>query len=528
MFKTARFKLHNPSRHKATVLRYAMERYHLTLKRVIEVSLADPALLEKISLPDKKGRLRVNGFATQKFLYTIAPKGGPISPLRDYLVGDAAAMVLSHFKKLEKGANLSNPPTVGLLKALTPEEKTARTEDFAASIRFPIKPQQEEKIGKATAAGQTRVARRLESIYRSWAGTRAAGELLRSLDVPLPRPIEFTRPEFGRGYLLARNKDKYYLLVRLFSEGHRYRAKVKLNPGFVDIRKGEVLDGKAYPGLIFPLEFARDYHQQEYLCNGRPQSAKIILKRNEAGQEEFFVHVAFKFTATPVQTCTFLGIDRGAAMIGAGSLVDSRGLLLPHRFDLHGEAFNQAMARERSWIADQQKKGIQKSRRFRIRGRRSDIVIGEYGNRLIAAALEHKSQIVLEKIQAVAMNRFLLQSQFRKLHSVLSYKAARVGLPEPLEVPAQRTSQTCGQCGHWAPENRPKKDAQGQALQDVFLCTGCGYRANADHNASHVIALRGLHQSDKGGKFRKFAEFQSWLQGLTRPDGGIGSPIAGL
>ena len=36
MFKTARFKIHNPSRHKAAMLMYALTHYHLTLKRVLE------------------------------------------------------------------------------------------------------------------------------------------------------------------------------------------------------------------------------------------------------------------------------------------------------------------------------------------------------------------------------------------------------------------------------------------------------------------------------------------------------------
>ncbi len=60
MFKTARFKIHNPSRHKAAMLRYALENYHHTLKRVLETALADPELRTKRSLPNPKGELRVN------------------------------------------------------------------------------------------------------------------------------------------------------------------------------------------------------------------------------------------------------------------------------------------------------------------------------------------------------------------------------------------------------------------------------------------------------------------------------------
>ena len=60
MFKTARFKVHNPSRHKSVMLWYAMTRYHQTLKAVLEEALALPDLLERVSQPDKKGKLRPN------------------------------------------------------------------------------------------------------------------------------------------------------------------------------------------------------------------------------------------------------------------------------------------------------------------------------------------------------------------------------------------------------------------------------------------------------------------------------------
>ena len=68
------------------------------------------------------------------------------------------------------------------------------------------------------------------------------------------------------------------------------------------------------------------------------------------------------------------------------------------------------------------------------------------------------------------MGRFLRQSQFTKLKQMLTYKAEREGLPAPVEVPAAYTSQTCAKCGCKDAANRPKKDAVGKAIQDVFLC----------------------------------------------------------
>jgi len=199
---------------------------------------------------------------------------------------------------------------------------------------------------------------------------------------------------------------------------------------------------------------------------------------------------------------------------GAGTIIDREGRVVADKIDLSGAAFSAEMARWRKRIAELQRKGIQRHRAFRLRGRKADIAIGEYANRLVAEAVKHKSQIVLESIKGTTMARFLTQSQFQKLHQALCYKAERLGLPAPVEVPAAYTSQTCAKCGDKDPANRPKKDAAGHAIQDVFRCVSCGYEANADDNASEVIALRALHQEPKGGRFQKFDAFQSWLKEL--------------
>ncbi len=117
------------------------------------------------------------------------------------------------------------------------------------------------------------------------------------------------------------------------------------------------------------------------------------------------------------------------------------------------------------------------------------------------------------------MGRFLKQSQFARLFQMLSYKARRVGLPEPMEVPAARTSPTCANCGHWAKENRPRKDASGKPLQDRFRCVQCGHEANADENASIIIALRGLQQIGNDGRFTKWIDFEPWLKKILGRDG---------
>ena len=265
-----------------------------------------------------------------------------------------------------------------------------------------------------------------------------------------------------------------------------------------------------------PLEFGRDFHESEYLEHGCPQSAKLMVKRNDEGREDFYIHIAFEFTPEPIPIETFLGIDRGAAMIGAASVISTNGDIVERRMDLEGTVFNRELKRFELLIAEAQKKAQRKPRLFRLRRRWAAVVVGEYANRIVAEAVKHKSQIVLEKLDARSMARFLSHSQFRKLHDALTYKAERAGLPKPIEVPAAYTSQTCAQCGNCNAANRPKKDASGRPLQAVFLCTQCGYEANADQYASEIIALRALHQSLNEGRFQKFPVFQEWLIGLRR------------
>lgn len=540
MFKTARFKIHNPSRHKSVMLWYAMTHYHLTLKTVLEKTLAIPDLAERVSQPDKKGKLRPNRFAVAKVVRQNTPANWELAPLRDYLIGDASAMIMSHLGKAYKGVNESNPPSMPDLDPMSNEDFLNAYREFTdPHARLAVKPQQQERIDGATAKRETRVAKRLEKIYINWAISRAAGQVLRKLEGELPRPLEFTHTEFGRGCMLTSRNGNYYALIRLFSEGHRYREKKEIQNGFIDLKTHEPLDGKVYPGLILPLEMDRDFHEFEYLTHGKVQSAKLVVKRRPRSESnakrgiadgkqeiqfdpheyDFYVHAAFEFQPEPVETETFLGIDRGAARLGAATLVDQEGKLIQSGFDLDGAAFAVEMRHFEAQTRRLQQRGIQRSRRFSLRGKRADAILGEYANRIVAIAAEHRSQIVIEAIKGTVMGRFLKQSQFAKLKQMLTYKAERLGLPAPIEVPAAYTSQTCAVCGHKDPANRPRKDEKGKAIQDVFKCVACGHVENADSNASRIIALRGLHQIANGGKFKKFEVFQQWLKEAIGRDG---------
>ena len=505
MFKAASFKIHNPSRHLRTMLRRAMDEYHNTLKLVIETALNDPGFPANITAPHKHtGKPKAQQTLLSKYLYRITPKHLHIAPLRDHLVQDASAMLRSYLSKRENGDPMAKPPTLPDLAAPDPAAVQKAVDEFISRIEFDVKPHQAEKIAEARNQNHPRVAHRLENTYRSWAATKAAAQMLRTIEPAHPVPLFTDRSEKSRGFLFTLRNGNYYLLARLFSEKSRYHRRSFALPAMVDVRTGESLEGIKYPGVILPLELGRDHHEREFVAHGKPKSVKLLVRQTPRG-DEFFANVSFEFNPDPIKTETFLGIDRGASIIAAATVIDSAGRVL-HQDELSGAAFSDEMRRYREWIAFQQSRGIQHHRRFSLRGKRADIILGEFANRLIQTAANYKSQIVVENLDGRAFGRFLKQSQVRRLYDMLAYKAERAGLPRPLEVPAAYTSQTCPNA-HRAPENR--------LTQDLFKCVQRGYTANADRNASHIIALRGMHQvqAARGGraKFQKFDIFRLWL-----------------
>lgn len=519
-FQTARFEVHNPSRHKRTMLLTALSDYHRVGKSVLEKATADPCLMQKcLGSQNSKGVARPNGFVAAKFVRGLTPLRWNMAPLRDYLIGDITAAIMSYLAKNHKGKNKANLPTIPSLEGPTDLEYDEIYRNLMLQPEFPPSTDHQLIIDRERSQGHPRVAHRLEQVFSSRAATKALSQLLRSAEGALPRPLEFTHCEWGRGFLLVRRGNKYYCMMRLFSPSHRHYERKMLEPGFIDLKTGKDLGGKTYPGVILPLAMSREFHVEKYLQCGSPQSAKLVVHREDDGRHRFFIHVAFRFTPPPISPETVLAIDRGSAIIGAASVMSMAGEILRTGINCDGAAFADEMRRYEERVRQEQQAGIQRSRRFRLRGARASIILGEYANRLIQTAVEHRSQIVIEKIDHVGMSRFLKQSQFAKLKQMLTYKAKRCGLPEPIEVPPAFTSQTCARCGCKDRRNRPTRDNQGKHLQDRFQCIRCGHTANADENASIVIAFRGLHQLENGERFQKWVVFAQWLEAKLGWDG---------
>ena len=85
--------------------------------------------------------------------------------------------------------------------------------------------------------------------------------------------------------------------------------------------------------------------------------------------------------------------------------------------------------------------------------------------------------------QKAGINRLIIQQSWGIFFELLDYKLKDRG-GKLIRVNPKYTSQTCNNCGHVSKENRQS--------QSKFVCTSCGYTANADINAAKNILDHGI------------------------------------
>lgn len=93
----------------------------------------------------------------------------------------------------------------------------------------------------------------------------------------------------------------------------------------------------------------------------------------------------------------------------------------------------------------------------------------------VAGTVEEPGRNVAQKR---GLNRAILNVGWHQIETLLFYKAHRI-----VKVDPRFTSQTCSCCG--AVDSRSRKN------QASFVCTTCGFHANADHNAALNVLHRG-------------------------------------
>lgn len=111
----------------------------------------------------------------------------------------------------------------------------------------------------------------------------------------------------------------------------------------------------------------------------------------------------------------------------------------------------------------------------------------KYSRFIVDMAIKHKcGTIQIEDLKEIAGdNKFLKEWTYFDLRTKIEYKAAEKGI-KVIAINPINTSRRCSECGYIDKENRLE--------QEKFECLKCGYKANADYNASRNIAIKGIEK----------------------------------
>lgn len=110
----------------------------------------------------------------------------------------------------------------------------------------------------------------------------------------------------------------------------------------------------------------------------------------------------------------------------------------------------------------------------------------KYSRALIDFAIKNNCGVIqMENLEKVTENadRFLKNWSYYDLQTMIEHKAAEKGI-KVIKVDPKFTSQRCSKCGHISKDNRK--------TQANFECTCCGFKTNADYNASQNLAIKDI------------------------------------
>lgn len=290
------------------------------------------------------------------------------------------------------------------------------------------------------------------------------------------RPILFCRYSEIRDYCLLYDKDNDKFYVKMYMLNSKSELKRAVNASKDKKLYYISKDGKAVRNstrkerfIIVPLSFGK--WQEEYLKAGieNPdifKTARLIKKGNN-----FYLYINLKLeTPALIRPLTYLGVCRSLKNQAYLTLTDMEGNFIKsspvNLYENKKEAASVPL----------------------------DIRLHIIANYIIKNARRNKSQIVVENLSDKGdmlhwkgkdgreYSPYLSASNFRKLSSLLKYKAEASGLPAPIQVSPVGVFYTCPQCGLNNKNNR--------LSYNMFLCTACGKAGTLDELGSLNVARR--------------------------------------
>ena len=484
--KTAVFQIHAPTQRRKAMLHDAMYRYHLAFTHGLKILLDQIDHLKNIEKNDLKGEI--------KKLTGEKMKARPLSNgAKSGLQEDFHSTIQSHIELLKLYEKNIEGKT---------EEEIEKRGGIPGKPTIPPLIDRDEEWADKLDAFLTITTLEDES--------KARDNLLRESKAGQLRPIIFPRSRLADGFLLLRNPetDRYYIYLNLHAKDSRWaKQKIAGTDGQVKDRKTELKDlvivGKneaisqtTKTGTLFPINFAKNFQFERFICKAQPKTAKLIKKHDKEGGEQYYVHVSFEYVAQKLaKPLTMLGVDRGIHNLASLAVIDFKTGAVLDEVNIDGKdlRFIQRKFERRQKI--EQKKG--KIFRSKTRKAEADKAVHRTANKIVELALKHKSQVIMENLSSLSnrsgkrgrsnFNRLLNRSQYQKLLSVLEYKLKLEGLPYVKKIHPAGTSITCPECGYADKKNRNRSDPN-----NMFDCQNelCDYKHDADLNAARVIALK--------------------------------------
>lgn len=230
---------------------------------------------------------------------------------------------------------------------------------------------------------------------------------------------------------------------------------------------------KRYPLVV------SDYHQH-YFKDWKYTSADLVVKNNKV-----YLHIAFEKEIIEIpSTGKLVGIDRGINNIAVTSLNQFYGGgILKNLVNKQKRLRKQLQSKGTKSAKRHLKKLSKKEKQFRAD-------INHQISRKIINSLNPGDTIVLEELTGIRNKRIRKPQRilinnwgFYQLEQFLIYKAKSKSIRVEY-IDARYTSQMCSKCSFIAKSNRK--------TQSGFCCKKCGFKLNADLNASRNICAKAI------------------------------------
>ena len=233
------------------------------------------------------------------------------------------------------------------------------------------------------------------------------------------------------------------------------------------------INGRKRYQLIIP-----EYYQELFKV-WENTSADLCIKNNTV-----YMHIVFEKDITDTQpNGKLIGIDRG---------INNIAVVSNNKFFGGGQVKN-TVNRYGRLRKQLQKKGTKSAKRHLKRLSRKErqfrADINHQVSKQIINSLNPGDTIVLEELTGIRNKRLRKEQRtminswsYYQLEQFLTYKAETKGIGIEY-IDARYTSQRCSKCGHICRSNRK---------QHSFECKKCGFKLNADLNASRNIVVKAL------------------------------------